>query len=108
MNIKEFKKYLMRDAYCPHCGLDDDTLVPQHRIAKGYGGSKMRHRAANILVMCSWANGLMERDAGFAREAKEKGWKLESWQDPAEEPFFDECDGFWYKIDDQFNRIRLG
>lgn len=108
MTPKQFKPFIMRDFNrCPHC-CDDTTLVPQHRINRGMGGSKERNKPSNIIVFCSWANNMAESSSWFAAECREKGWKLESWQNPAEEPFFDECDGFWYRIDDNFGRTRVG
>jgi len=105
---KQFLKYRQRDFdRCPHCG-DDTTLVGQHRKNRGMGGSKERDKPANILTMCSFANNLMETSPLFAAECRDKGWKLESWQNPEEVPFFDECDGFWYLIDNNFGRKRIG
>ena len=107
MTPKQFEKYLQRDFYrCPHCG-DDTTLIPQHRKNRGMGGSKLRDVPSNILVLCSWANNFAETSPTFASECREKGWKLESWQNPLTEPFLDECDGFWYLLDDKFGRTRV-
>ena len=102
MNKKEFQKYLDRDIACPHCGTTGPELVPQHRANRGMGGSKVRDRPSNIIVICSLANGLMESSPGFAARARSKGWKLLYHQDPLETPA---ClwDG-WYVLDDNFGR----
>jgi hypothetical protein len=105
---KQFLKFRQRDFdRCPHCG-EDESLVPHHRLNRGMGGSKERDKPSNILTFCARANDLMESSAWFAMEARDMGWKLESGQIPAETAFFDACDGFWYLLDDEFNRIRQG
>ena len=106
MNAKEFQKYLDRDfGRCVHCGLDDDTLVPQHRKNRGFGGSKERNAPSNIITLCSAYNGRIEADAKAAKFAREMGWKLDSWDDPAEVPFYSE--GQWWLLTDDFGRFVL-
>jgi 5-methylcytosine-specific restriction endonuclease McrA len=106
MNKKEFDKYLQRDNYkCCHCGLDDDTLVPQHRKNRGFGGSKERDKPSNILTFCSAFNTLIESSAEAARAARMNGWKLDSWDDPTEVPFY--SGGAWYILTDDFGRFQL-
>lgn len=100
---KEFAKYLKRDGECVHCGLDDDSLIPQHRANRGAGGSKKRDVPSNIIVLCSAYNGLIESDAEAARFAKEFGYKLESWEDPKRVPFYSR--GKWWILDDSYNRF---
>jgi hypothetical protein len=104
MNKKEFQKYLDRDTACPHCGTTGPELVPQHRANRGMGGSKVRDRPSNIIVICSFANGLMESSPHFAALAKSKGWKLLAHEDPLETPA---ClwDG-WHYLDDNFGRTQ--
>ena len=103
MTPKQFQKYLERDAYrCWHCGANDDTLVPQHRIGRGMGGGRSNSaKPSNILVFCSVANGLIESSAVLAAQAREYGWKLNSWQVPSDTPVYDVYTGRWYLLDDQ-------
>lgn len=103
MTPKQFQKYMARDGGCCHCG-DDVAVVPNHRINRGMGGSKERDVPSNILVICSFLNERIERDPFLAEEARLKGWKLESWQDPLTTPYLDERDNEWYLLDNDFNR----
>lgn len=108
MIYKEFLKYLQRDQRCYHCGSDGDDLVPQHRLNRGAGGKNAKAaQPSNIIVLCAFANGLAESDAGFARICRDRGWKLHSWQNPATTPVFDVLDDAWYALDNKFGRILL-
>lgn len=104
MTPKEFRKFLDRDKACVHCGLDDETLVPQHRIGRGMGGSKRLNTPSNIIVFCSRFNGLIESDAGAAKTALVNGWKLQSWDNPAEVPIFDNNFQKWFILDENYGR----
>lgn len=103
MNAKQFQRYLDRDGGCVHCG-DRDTAVPQHRLNRGMGGSKVRDVPSNIIVLCAVMNGLIESDAAVAGRAREYGWKLTSGQKPAQTPFYDVLTGVWWLLDDTFGR----
>lgn len=105
MNGRQFAKYLARDLHCV-CGCvgREDTLIPQHRVNRGHGGSKLLDRPANILVLCSEVNGLIESDARVAAMARSYGWKLRSWENPETKPFYDRATGEWNLIDNDFNR----
>ena len=105
MNGRQFALYLARDMHCV-CGCvgREDTFVPQHRINRGMGGSKVLDRPANVLVMCSRMNGLIESDPVFAAPARVYGWKLSRWQVPEETPFYDLATGQWNLIDNLYNR----
>ena len=105
MNGRAFALYLARDMHCP-CGCVgfEDTFVPQHRAGRGMGGSKRLDRPANIIVLCSKMNGLIESDAQYAQAAREYGWKLSRWEVPEEVPFFDIATGTWNLIDNIYNR----
>ena len=106
MKPKEFQRYLERDLErCYHCGIGDQTLVPQHRAGRGMGGSKARaHRPSNIITLCSIANGLLESDADFAQVGRDNGWKISSWEDPLAIPVRDLMSAEWYLLDDQGSR----
>jgi hypothetical protein len=68
------------------------------------GGSKKRNNPANLVVICSQLNGLIESDHRYSEVAKLYGWKLESWEDPKLSPVFDSITGTWYLLDDEWER----
>jgi len=105
VNGRQFALYLARDLHCV-CGCTgrEDTFVPQHRAGRGMGGSKVLDRPANILVMCSLVNGLIESDAKWASAAREYGWKISRWESPEETPFYDLATGTWNLLDNLYNR----
>ena len=105
MNGRQFALYLARDLHCV-CGCvgREDTLVPNHRAGRGMGGSKLLDRPANVVVMCSSANGLIESNATWAARARVYGWKLSRWQVPEDEPFYDLATGTWNLIDNLYHR----
>jgi len=105
MNGRQFSLYLARDLHCP-CGCvgREDTLVPQHRINRGMGGSKILDRPANVLVMCAEVNGLIESSPDIATLARRYGWKLSRWQEPETTPFWDIATGTWNLLDNLYHR----
>ena len=107
MNKKQFQRYLDRDQYCQHCGLDDETLVPNHRASRGAGGSKSLDRPSNVVVLCSLFNGLIESDSRAAELARRYGWKLERWQKPDQEPIYDVMQQTWFILGDDYTRGQL-
>lgn len=102
---KEFAKFLARDGHCLHCGLDDETLVPQHRRNRGMGGSKSLSNASNIIVVCSLSNGMFEASESHSVTAQGYGWKLRAGQDSLTTPVFDAFEGVWYLLDDKFGKM---
>lgn len=105
VNQKAFRKFLDRDGWaCVHCGSQGDDLVPQHRVNRGMGGSKVLNRPSNIVVLCAMFNGLVEADSRAAALALEHGWKLESWQIPEESPVWYTGESQWYFLDNEGNR----
>jgi hypothetical protein len=107
MTPKQFSKYLERDqGRCYHCG-ETEALSPNHRANRGIGGSKKRDHPANIVVLCSLVNGLIESDVGWLTLARKYGWKLSSWDDPFWVPVFDAVSGEWWLLDDQWGRTRF-
>lgn len=104
MKPKDFAKLLKRDRHCLHCGLDDDTLIVQHRANRGSGGSKQAEKASNLIVLCSAFNGLIESDADAAAKARRFGWKLSRYDHPANRAVYDVVAGEWYLLDDNFTK----
>lgn len=107
MKRKEFDLYLRRDfGRCYHCGASGDTLVPQHRLGRGMGGSKdpKVNAPSNIITFCSEHNGQIESNSIALLRAKRLGWKLESWQDPRDTPVFCMTTGCWYLLCDNYTR----
>jgi hypothetical protein len=102
---KEFAKYVARDRYCLHCG-ETEAISPNHRLNRGMGGSKKRDHPANIVVLCSLVNGLIESDAQWATKARTFGWKLSPWDDPTFVPVYEAMWGVWWLLDDEFGRTR--
>jgi hypothetical protein len=98
-------KVLQRDVCCWHCGRIDDTLVPQHRINRGMGGSKLLDTPSNLVALCSESNVLMESDSEFREKALMYGWKLMRYQIPKNTPIYDFYKGDWFLVDDNWNKI---
>lgn len=106
MNQREFRRYLDRDQHCPHCGTTDDTLIPQHRANRGHGGHKAGDTPANIIVLCSYMNWLIESNAQAATKARENGWKIGRYQDPLTTPVYDTATGERWLLDNNYGRTR--
>lgn len=104
MRMSQFQPYLDRDKACYATGLTGYTLVPQHRVNRGMGGSKVLDIPANIIVFDSVRNGLIESDPQWAEQARNYGWKLESWQDPLTSPVFEVMTATWWMLDNEFGR----
>lgn len=66
------------------------------------GGSKALDRPANIIVLCSVINGLLESDPEWAELGREYGWKLSRAQVPEESPVFYITQGAWRILDNSF------
>lgn len=108
MRAKDFAKILQRDQYrCYHCGKSDETLIPQHRVNRGMGGSKTRNNPSNLITLCSYFNGAVEASEAAQTLAKRMGWKCESWQDTREAAVYDFSAGVWYKLDDSYTRQQI-
>jgi hypothetical protein len=101
MNAKQFRRYLDRDGGCVHCG-ETEAVAPHHRANRGAGGSRSRDVPSNIVVLCSYMNGLIESNASAAEAARGKGWKLSSWESPAEVPLWNAIFGEWQLLDDNY------
>lgn len=104
MKPKDFAKLVARDQRCLHCG-ETEAVAPNHRINRGMGGSKTRNHASNYVLICSALNGLIESDSKSAEMAKKYGWKLNSWDNPAQIPVYDSLANTWFLLDDEFRRI---
>lgn len=106
MNRAQFQRFIDRDQHCPHCGTTDDTLVPQHRANRGHGGHKAGNQPANIIVLCSRMNGLIESDPEAADMARRYGWKIGRYVDPSTARFYDTTAGDWFILDNDYGRKR--
>lgn len=107
MKLAVFRLILDRDGNrCIRCGAVGDTLVPNHRANRGMGGSKSRETPANVVSMDSFCNSLIENSPTAARTARMRGWKLQSWHNPLEEPIYDPYDRLWYLLTDDYERVR--
>lgn len=102
MTAKEFDRFIQRDGsdYTQGQHPLSGMLVPQHRYG-GMGGGKAKHRPSNVISFNSMVNGELESNYTVARIAREKGWKIEAWQDPAETPVFHALRG-WVILDDNY------
>lgn len=78
--------------------LDEEAVRAKARF-------EVAHAKANILVMCSLVNGLIESDSKWASAAREYGWKLSRWESPEETPFYDLATGTWNLIDNTYHRV---
>lgn len=75
-----------------------DRIVPQHRQG-GMGGSKFKHRTANLLHIDSITNGLLEADADLKRRAKVYGVSIPSWAYPEKVPVFYPHEHAWSRLE---------
>lgn len=66
------------------------------------GGSKFRDNPANIVVMCSEFNGLMESDESYANIGRLYGWKLRPWEKATESPLWHRRTGTWRVLRDDY------
>ena len=110
MTPKDFKRLLARDGGCLHCGLNDETLVPQHRINRQMGGAgtaSKRNKPSNLIVLCSKFNQEIEQSASAAALARAHGYKLESYRDPLFEPVWDSARSMWLMLDDEFGSVEF-
>jgi hypothetical protein len=64
------------------------------------GGSKARDVPSNIVVLCSWMNSAIESNAKLADVARDYGWKLRSFEDPATTPVYYQRSGAWFMLSD--------
>lgn len=103
MSPKQFQRLVERDKHCLHCG-ETEAVSPNHRANRGMGGSKQRDVPSNLVLLCSWMNGMIESDTTCAQLAREKGWKLNSWDDPKQVPVWDMVSGVAFLLDDNFAR----
>ena len=89
MNSKSWRLLLERDfGRCLHCG-ETVALSPNHRINRGMGGSKLRDKPSNLVVLCSRLNHMIEADEVWMGLALRYGWKLRSWQSALDEPVYE-------------------
>jgi len=101
MRAKQFARYLDRDLGCVHCG-ETETVSPHHRANRGMGGSKIKDNPANVVVMCSQFNSLMESDEAYANIGRLYGWKLRPWESATDTPLWHRRTGTWRMLRDDF------
>lgn len=96
-----------RDQVCvPHRGAEflcSGELVLHHRKNRGMGGSKFANTLSNALLVCSKWNVDAESDSAVANEARARGWKLSSFQNPLLCPVFYPGEGL-FLLDDAGGR----
>lgn len=71
------------------------------------GGSKALDRPANIVLLCSKLNFLIEADPVMADLARKHGWKLERWQSPELVPVKDLLTGKKWLLDNDWSRVTV-
>lgn len=103
LTSKQFQRLVERDKRCLHCG-ETEAVAPNHRVNRGMGGSKKRDHASNLVLICSRLNGLIESDPQWAQFARDRGWKLNSWETPQEVPVFDVLSASWFILDDDYGK----
>lgn len=103
MNSKRFRQFIERDGGCIHCG-ELEAIAPHHRLNRGMGGSKQRDNPANIIVLCSVLNGLLESNSKWAHTARIYGWKLIAGEDPAEVAVYYPVAREWMRLSDDWGR----
>lgn len=81
---------VFRDAVCMMTGASpcDGTLVANHRLGRGMGGSKARNGMGNACLLCWRHNDSIERDPADATEARRRGVKLVQGDDPETVPMW--------------------
>lgn len=96
-----------RDGHCWHCG-QEEGLVLHHRMNRGMGGrGKSLDKYENLIRVCTSYNMLMESDSRTAKQAREWGHKLGSWDD-FDTPCFDVTENRWYLLDEKGNKHDTG
>jgi len=106
VNAKQFARFVARDHGCVHCG-ETEAIAPNHRVNRGMGGSKLRDNPANIVVLCSKMNTLIESNAYWRRCALIYGWKLTQQDNPLTAPVYSVLDGRWWLLNDNFTRTAI-
>lgn len=105
MSPTVFGWVLERDGHrCASCGTGGNTLVPNHRLNRGMGGSKARETPTNVVTMCYECNGIIESDATSRAIAVAYGWKLLTGDDPDTMPWYDKTLDTWFQPDDDYGR----
>ncbi|WGW12715.1 hypothetical protein LWF01_02790 [Saxibacter everestensis] len=97
-----WKRVKERDgaAYC--CDASEELWVPQHRQGRGMGGCKTAHTYPNIIVFCSFCNGLAESNPAWAAHYRDMGWKVprNSMDTPDMIPVTDRDRRRWWLLSD--------
>lgn len=102
---KEWQRLLDRDGgRCLHCG-ETEALSPHHRRNRGMGGSSNveTNSSANLMVLCSRANLLIEANGDWAQSARVNGWKLRPGESVSR-PVYDANVLAWFILDADYGR----
>jgi len=87
------------DNRCAWTGDTSDRLVPQHRIGRGMGGSKLANRLSNGVLLDSLINWAIEADTDMQAEAVRRGLKVSRYADPTMVPVLHAVHG-WVLLGD--------
>lgn len=107
MKPREFLLLVARDGWCLECG-EQEAISPNHRANRGMGGSKLRDRPSNLVILCSEFNSAIESNHKARDLALARGWKLNSWDNPLLIPVYDTYVGASYLLDDNYGRTMIG
>jgi hypothetical protein len=99
-------KIFNRDSWtCYLCAGEfrDGSLVPHHRANRGSGGYKAADVPQNVLSLCSQCNGVIESNAVWAEEARQRGVKISKFDThrAAELPVFSPFSS-WIYLDERY------
>lgn len=112
MSRRVWQRVLTRDeGRCYHCGTTE-TLIPQHRLNRGMGGSKALEIPANVITLCSAFNGEIESNSEAAGMAIGWGWKITGQPVINEQaievimktPVYDRTSELWFRLDNHYGR----
>lgn len=91
-----------RDGFqCVHCGTMKD-LVLRQRSRTGNGS------AENLVTTCVVCNDRASYDPPFSDLAMNHGWKLRTWEEPANREVYYVAENKWFTLTERGTRILAG